>query len=100
MYQFFLPHKYIIREKLIESLQNDSFTVECQLERGILLAPVFSNIITLFFDAIDRFLLQKRGELGFFGKTIRKLFYPLLALEQKLSIDFGHTLFVRARKNS
>jgi len=72
--------------------------VELQQERGILFAPIFSNFISLLFDSVDRFVLNTRGELGVFGRIIRKLFYPLLLLEQQLPVDFGYTLFVRAER--
>lgn len=98
IYQYFLPHRYITRSQLIKTLQKHGFAVKSQYERGILFAPVFSDIISFFFDAADRFLLNTRGELGFFGKNIRLLFYPLLALEQSLPIDFGLTLFISAKK--
>ncbi|OGJ15964.1 MAG: hypothetical protein A2632_01285 [Candidatus Pacebacteria bacterium RIFCSPHIGHO2_01_FULL_46_16] len=98
IYRIFLPHKYISRTKLIKSLKKQGFVVELQQERGILFAPIFSNFISLLFDSVDRFVLNTRGELGVFGRIIRKLFYPLLLLEQQLPVDFGYTLFVRAER--
>ncbi len=96
IYQLFLPNNYINRKSIIAKIEKNNFTVEYSLEKGVLIAPFFSNIISFFFDAIDRVVLNNRGKIGPVGSIARKIFYPFIKLEYKIPIDYGYTLYIVA----
>lgn len=98
IYQLFLPNMYINRKSILKKIKQNKFTIELQLEKGLFIAPLFSNIISFFFDAADRILFHTKGKIGFFGSLARKLFHPLIQLEHLIPIDYGHTLFIVGRK--
>ncbi|MFZ1721704.1 MAG: class I SAM-dependent methyltransferase [Microgenomates group bacterium] len=100
LYRFFIPHHFVHRNALIRKLETSGFDIISAKERGLLIAPFFSNILVLFFDAFDQLFLKTKGELGPVGKSIRAFFAPIIAFEHTVSIDFGHTLFVTAQKKS
>ena len=69
-----------------------------QQERGFLIAPLFSNIISFFFDAADKVLFRTKGTLGPIGTFARKIINPLITLEYLLQIDYGYTLYLKIKK--
>lgn len=93
LYQFFIPHHFTNRSELELLLKSNGFNILISNEKGLLISPLFSGILTLIADSIDRVFFKTRGKIGLFGKVMRKIFEPLLKAEHKLPIDFGHTLF-------
>lgn len=98
LYRLFLPHKSVNRVFLIQQLQSAGYNVTHSFEKGLLLSPIFAQCVVLFFDLFDKLIFRTQGELGFVGKTIRKIVNPLLQLEYALPVDFGYTLFIQAKK--
>lgn len=96
IYKFFLPQRYLNRNKLIKLLDNNGFDIEYQKEKGIFLAPLFSHCLVVFFDALDKLIFRQKGKLGKFGTWFRSFYTPILNLEYKLPIDYGYTLYLRA----
>jgi ubiquinone/menaquinone biosynthesis C-methylase UbiE len=96
IYRLFIPNFYINRTKLVLKLENAGFKIELEKEKGLIIAPLFSNIFSLFFDALDRLFFNSKGTLGPIGKKSRKLIKPFISKEFSLPIDFGYTLFISA----
>ncbi len=99
LYRFLIPNHYINKELLINRIQKYGFTVELEQEKGLLIAPLFSNILSLFFDSVDKLLFRTRGSIGPIGNVSRKLIDPILKIEYKLPINYGYTLFLKIKKN-
>lgn len=97
LYYLFLPHYYINRANLIKQLRQNNFRIVYERERGLIIAPLFSNLIVLFFDTLDKIFFRTRGELGPIGTRIRQLASQIIQWEYKLPIDYGHTLFVKSQ---
>lgn len=98
VYRLLFPHHYIRRSEVIDLLKKASLKVVYQHESGLLLNPLFSNVIVFFFDMLDQLLHQSRGTIGPIGAWVRRVMHPVLATEFKLSIDYGYTLFIVATK--
>lgn len=97
LYSLFLPHSYLSRTKLIYKLKSCGFKIIHSQEKGLVLAPFFSNIVVFFFDAADRLFRNRSGSLGPLGKLARKSFAPLLSLEARVPLDYGYTLYLVAK---
>lgn len=98
IYRIFLPNNYINRKQLINKANKNNLISVFNKEKGLVIAPLFSNIFSLFFDSIDRFILGNRGKIGIVGSTARKLIQPLIELEYLIPVDFGYTLYCVFRK--
>lgn len=98
IYQFFLPNHFINRRTILEEIEKAQLKTIHQQERGILIAPLFSNIISFFFDAGDKVLFRTKGTLGPIGSFARKIVNPLIALEYLVPIDYGYTLYLKIQK--
>src|SRR5690606_18668508 len=98
MYQLFFPNRYINRNSLVKQLQAQDLSIEHNEEKGLLIGPLFSHGLVIFFDAIDKLLFRNQGKLGPIGITMRQLFKPLMMLEYQVPIDFGYTLFLVGKK--
>lgn len=97
LYRFFIPNHYIDRKKLISKLKEFDFIIDIEKEKGLIVAPLFSNIFSLFFDAFDRVIFKTRGTIGPVGLIARKLADLLIKQEYKLPIDYGYTLFIKGK---
>lgn len=100
LYQFVYPNRYLTRHQLEKDLEDRGYVVTDSFEKGLLLNPLFFHGAVLFFDAIDHYLLGTRGRLGLVGKSVRRLFLPILRLEFFLPFDFGYTWIFSAQKIS
>lgn len=98
IYRLFLPHFYTNRIKLLKQLERNKFFISYNKEKGIIIAPLFSNFIVFFFDALDKMIFRTNGRLGPIGTKIRSVMHFILRLEYMLSIDYGYTLFVVAKR--
>ncbi len=98
MYRFFIPHQYVQRSEIIDTIKQSGFRISHASERGLIFAPLFSNVLSLFFDGIDQVFLRTKGEIGPVGRAVRSLVAPIIAIEHKLNIDFGYTLYLVAEK--
>jgi hypothetical protein len=85
---------------LVAEIRKAGFDAEYVREKGLMLAPLTANVVALFFDGLDKVLFRTRGSLGPAGRFIRKLTNPMLHLEYHLPVDFGYTLFLRAKKTN
>lgn len=100
LYRFLSPHRNIKRIELISQIEHSGLSVVYQKEKGIIFSPVFSGLIFLLFDLLDKIIFRKDGSLGPIGRGIRSSVNPLLKVEYLLPIDFGNTLFIKALKKS
>ena len=82
--------------KLINQLKKNNLKVVYEKEFGLLLAPLFSNVLVLFFDALDKIFFSTKGEIGKIGSFARSMVAPIIILENKIPIDFGYTLIVKS----
>ncbi len=98
LYRFLVPHGSVNRSEFVLELQSLGFTIQESFEKGLIFAPFFSHVLSLGFDVIDVLLYGKTGSIGPMGKLARKLADPLIALEYKMPIDYGYTLFIVAQK--
>jgi SAM-dependent methyltransferase len=99
IYRYFVPHYYVNRATLTKQLTQAGFELTYQQEKGLIINPLFSNIITFFSDAIDRFIFKTRGTLGPVGQKLRTRIYPLLAWENNIDLDYGYTLYLTAKRS-
>lgn len=97
IYRFFIPHKFIDRMELKSQLKKNGLEIIFEKEKGLIIAPLFSNFIVFFFDALDKIIFRTKGELGLIGTKIRLLADYIIKLEYKLPIDYGYTLVVKAK---
>lgn len=100
IYQLFLPNRFINRNWILNQIKVTGLKPVHIREKGLLVAPLFSNIISFFFDAFDRVLLGTRGKIGPTGTLARKMISPLIKLEFLLPIDYGYTLYLQAKKDN
>jgi len=98
IYRLFLPHSYVSKKTLLTNLKQHGFEISLAQEKGLVVAPLFSNVLSLFFDSFDRIFLNTRGKIGPVGSFARSAIKPLIQLEYLLPINYGHTLFVVAKK--
>ena len=98
LYQLFMPHQLTQRQAILKQLITHQFKVEISREKGLMIAPIFSNLLCLIFDALDKVIFQTKGVLGPIGRLTRRLMEPLIWFEYQLQLDFGYTLFILARK--
>ncbi len=96
IYRLFLPHFSVNRKKLLGQIKAAKLYVHSAFERGVILAPFFSNIFVFFFDALDKIMFRTKGELGPAGRYMRRLWAPLIDREFALQVDYGYTLFIVA----
>lgn len=99
LYRLFLPNKFINKKLFINKIKNKGFKISFCEEKGILLAPLFSNILVLVFDSLDKLIFKTQSKLGPIGSVSRKIINPLLTLEYLLPINYGYTLFMTLNKN-
>ena len=100
LYRFISPHCYIKRTKLISQIEQSGLSVVHQKEKGIFISPLFSGVVFLFFDLLNKIIFRKDGSLGPISRGIRSFVNPLLKAEYLLPVDFGNTLFIKALKKS
>lgn len=98
LYGLFLPHFAISRQRLVSSLATNGFHVCWQMERGLVVAPLYAEVLGLFVDCMDRILRSRKGGQGPLSMMVQRLLNPLIRIEYRLPIDFGYTLFVAGRK--
>ena len=98
IYQLFLPNYYIQRSEIEKLIKKSDFKILELKEKGLIFSPLFSNIFIFFFDAFDKILFRTKGSLGPIGNTMRKLMAPVIALEWKLTFNYGYTLIIVAQK--
>lgn len=98
IYKFFIPNKFINRKEIVNKLEDSGFKVILQKEKGLIIAPLFSNFVVFFFDALDKIFFQTKGQLGPIGSKLRLLADLIIEIEYKLPIDYGYTLFVKSQK--
>ncbi|MDD2822974.1 MAG: class I SAM-dependent methyltransferase [Candidatus Daviesbacteria bacterium] len=99
LYRIILPNKFINKDLFIDKAKKNGFEVSACTQKGLLLAPLFSNIIVIFFDFMDKLVFKTKGKLGPVGIVSRKVINPLLMLEYLLPINYGYTMFVELQKN-
>lgn len=97
-YHLFLPNHFISRSWILDKINSTGLKPVYIKEKGLLVAPLFSNIFSLFFDAFDRIILKTRGKIGLTGSFARKITNPLIKLEFLLPIDYGYTLYLLVKK--
>jgi SAM-dependent methyltransferase len=97
IYRIFMPHRFISRERLIRQVSQSGLSIVQAIEKGIFLSPIFSGLVCLFFDVADKMIWKKCGSMGPIGKTARSLLNPLLRLEFMVPVDYGYTLFIKAK---
>ena len=97
--QIFSPHQLIHRKRAVDMLKQVGFRVVHQYERGIILSPIFSQLMIVF-DILDKLIFSTKGTIGPIGKTMRGITNILLSLEYRLPVDYGYTLFIVAGKDS
>jgi len=83
--------------EIMKKIEKAGLKVKKIYSRGLFITPVH-RFLAIPFEAFDYFVLGKRGTLGPFGLAIRRIFAPLVNLEFRLLIDFGCTIFIKARK--
>ncbi len=98
MYQFVFPNRYISRSSTINQIKRHSFKIITDQVRGLLIGPLVSHALVIPFDALDHYILRFRGRIGFFGRLIRIIFYPLMYLELLAPINLGYTWYLDAKK--
>ena len=98
LYQFLIPNHYINRKKILNKIKNAGFSIDLEVEKGLLIAPLFSNIFSLFFDGLDRVIFKTKGTIGPIGIIARKVIKPFIMLEYKLPIDFGYTFYIGVKQ--
>ena len=98
LYGLFLPNRFINRDKLIQKLRKADYKVEYQKESGLILGPLVSHNLAIIPDALDKILFSTYGSLGILGKAFRKISTPLMALDNIIPLDYGYTLYIKARK--
>ncbi len=96
VYKLLIPNRFINRKKLLNQLKKNNLKVVYEKEFGLLLAPLFSNVLVLFFDALDKIFFSTKGEIGKIGSFARSMVAPIIILENKIPIDFGYTLIVKS----
>lgn len=97
-YSLFLWNKFVNRSELIKDIKSSGLKVEYQNEKGLLIGPLVSHNLTIIPDALDKIFIGTKGTLGFFGITFRRLVTPIMALEHLVPLDWGYTLYIKARK--
>lgn len=99
IYRYLYPHSFINRSKIIHILNKYNFKKVYQAEKGLILAPFFSNVLAFIFDGIDFLFFRKKGSLGPIGIFFRNVAEPFISLEYGLNIDYGYTLFIVRRRD-
>ncbi len=98
LYNLFFPNYYLNRQALLTEAKKRKFLVLFAQEKGLLVGPLFSHGLVIFFDLIDKIIFRNKGKLGPIGIGVRKLFKPLMSWEYQLPLDYGYTLFVTLKK--
>jgi len=98
LYRFLLPHRFVDRVEILDTIQKAGFDLCFVQERGLLLSPILMNFMSLFFDSIDKILFRNKGRLGPIGRKYREFASYLVSLEYNISIDYGYTLYIVARR--
>lgn len=98
VYRLFLPHREVNRTQLTHRITQHDLNVTASYERGLLLTPLFANVVVFFFDALDKIFFRTKGELGPVGRTVRRWWAPVIKWEFSWPIDYGYTLFLVAKK--
>lgn len=98
IYRLFLPNNFINKENFLDLVRKSNMKVIYQQEKGIILSPLFSNVVSLFFDILDKLIFRTNGSLGPIGKLSRKIVKPIIEFEYNLPINFGYTLFLIFKK--
>lgn len=95
IYRFILPHNFININFLSNFIKKFGMKIIYKQEKGIFISPLFSNVISLFFDVLDRILFRTKGMLGPCGRISREIMNPIARLEFNLPINYGYTLFIK-----
>jgi SAM-dependent methyltransferase len=98
LYHYFVQHHYVDRQQLLTQLTTSNFKLLKAEEKGFFFAPLFSNVVTFFTDAVDYLLWRKPGAIGPVGETARLIASPIIQAEFTLPLDYGYTLFVTGKK--
>lgn len=98
IYGIFLPNKFVNRKKLIKEIKKSGLKIEYQKEQGVLIGPLISHNLTIFPDSLDKIFFATKGTLGFFGSTFRRVLTLFMGLEYLIPLDYGYTLYLKARK--
>ncbi len=99
IYQFVISHRYFKPQYIVRLLGKYGF-ITTYLQKGLIIAPLFSSVFSLFFDTLDKLLFKTTGELGIIGKTARKCIAPLIGLEFAIPLSAGYTTFIIAKKHT
>ncbi len=97
-YQLVFPNRYINRSNLSHKLSKSNFKIETDIARGLIVGPLVSHALVIPFDAVDHFVLGVKGQIGYLGKAIRIIMFPLMYLELLIPLDYGYTWYVIADK--
>ncbi|MFA5932984.1 MAG: class I SAM-dependent methyltransferase [Microgenomates group bacterium] len=98
IYRLLLPNYFINEEIFLSTVKKSDMKIIYKSEKGIFFAPLFSNVISLFFDISDKIIFQTKGSLGPIGRFGRAMVNPILRLEYSLPINYGYTLFFVLKK--
>lgn len=90
-------HRYYSPERLAACLGSAGLACQTVQARGPLLAPLFAGLATLP-SWIDRILLRCRSVIGPAGFLYRRLLYPAVGWEYRLTDRHGYQLFALAEK--
>lgn len=93
IYRLFLTPNVVNIPKLHRKIREHKLSIYFQSEKGLVLTPLFSNVLVFFFDAFDKLLFKTKGTIGPAGTLSRTLFSPLTLLEFSLPINYGYTTF-------
>lgn len=96
LYRLFVPNRFIDKKLLLNQIKSKGFKISLCEEKGLLLAPIFSNILVLLFDLLDKFIFKTKGKLGPIGLVSRQTMNSLFAVEYLLPVNYGYTLIVKA----
>lgn len=84
-------------KEIRKKIEGVGLIVERIYSRGLLVAPLH-RFLAIPFEAFDYFVLRKKGALGPLGWAIRRFFAPIINWEFHLHLDFGYTIFIKAKK--
>lgn len=98
LYRFFFPNRYINRAKIVALAKKNKLKIKFIKEKGLVVGPLFSHGLVIFFDAMDKLIFRNQGKLGPIGIWAREAMLPIMKLEYKLPIDYGYTLFFILKK--
>ena len=99
LYGLVIKNSFVNRKWLLECLKKYGFKVKYSQEKGLLFGPLFYHNIVLIFDILDKLLYRTKGTLGPFGKSSRKVAAKIASLENKIPINLGYTLYLKATKS-